>query len=126
MVERLFGMVIIYFLKLHDVVKVEHGELLVHSVAVGPYVPHEKRPHDFGISRKEVLEVEEVAVVERGHDAHMLQSRSIALKVFDGVGIGVKHVGITAHGFGSERCSLHQVVVVGIDTGYHATAEPFA
>ena len=93
------------------------------AAAVGPDVPGEERPDGARIVTQEMLEVEEPPVVERCHDAHLLEGGGVALVVFDGVGVGVEDVGAHADGARGVRGSLHEVVVVGIHAGNHVGAE---
>lgn len=121
--ERLLGVIIVELVERDGTEKVEHRKGLVVSRAVGPDGPHEKRPDDFGKTRHEAFEIEQAAVVERGHDANVFERGGIAFVVFDGVDVGVENVRVRAHYARRLGGSLHEVVVIGIDAGYHAAPQ---
>lgn len=58
-------------------------------------------------------------VVERCHDADIMQSAGIAQKILYGVCHGVEHIRRAEHHLRALRHTLHQVVIIGIDTGNH-------
>ena len=124
--ERGFGVVEVELVDGDDVIHVQHGERRVVAVAVGPYVPDEERPDGLGVAGEEGLEVEKAVVVERGHDADAVQRRRVTLETLYGIDIGVEDVGIAAHLARRLRDALQQVVVVGIDAGYHPLAQALA
>lgn len=72
---------------------------------------------------KKSLKVKNAAVVERRHHADIVKRRGVALKVLDGVGVGVKDIRVLAHRFRQRRDALQQIVIVRIHTGNHATAQ---
>ena len=100
--------------------KLVSGKSLKRPMPVEPDEPDEEFVDDFGILTQIFLEVEDVAVVKGGHDAHVVEGGGIALVVLDGVGIGVDDVGVVEHALGGRCVALQQVVHVGIHTGYHA------
>ena len=93
----LLGMMQVDLRERHHPRKVEEGELLVSAVAVRPHVPDKQRPNDFGIFREKTLKVKNVAVVERSHDANVVQGGRVALEVLDCISISVKHVRVCAN-----------------------------
>ena len=125
--QRLFGMVEIEAFDENDVEKIEHGECGVAPVAVSPDVPYEKRPDNFRILLEKRFEIEDAAVVERGHHTHVLERRGITLEVLNGINISVEHKRVSTHLPRSFRCfALHQIIIVGIHTGNHGRAEAVA
>ena len=88
-----------------------------------PYKPNEEFIDDAGIEFEVFFKIEDVSVVERGHDAHVVKAWRIALVVFDGVSVGVDDVGVVEHSCRVGCVALKQIVEVGIDAGYHAYSE---
>ena len=100
-------------------VEVGNRELAIDRAPVVPDAPHEEREDGFGVKPEPLFEIEDATVGECHHDGHVMQRRSIALKVLDGIGIGMKHVRALPNLAGSLRGALDQIVVVGIHTGNH-------
>ena len=69
-----------------------HGEIAVMCGAIIPNVPHKKGVNDFGIVLHEGFEIKDVVVVEYHRNHDVAQGRCITLQVFDGIGVGVKHI----------------------------------
>ena len=63
-------------------------------------------------------------VVEGDGHADIMQGWCIALVVLDGIYIGMEDVRALQHLLRLRRHALHQIVVVGIHTGYHVHAKP--
>ena len=108
--------------KLDDVVKIGDGKLAVMGCAVEPDAPHKKGENGLGVEPEKLGKVEDGVVVECHGHAHVVERRAIALVVLDGVDIAVEHVGIGYHLVRSGRGPLHEIVVVGIYTGYQVVA----
>ena len=124
--EGFFGVVEVELGYFYDMIEIQHGKVLVVPVAIAPHVPHEEGPDGFGKLRYELFEVEDEAVVECCAGADLSQGRGVALQVLYGVGVGVENLGRAYQHSGGRCGSLHEVVVVGIDAGYHVVAEAFA
>ena len=105
-----------------DACEVGHREAVVVARAVSPHAPDEQREDGLAVLRQEVLKVEDAVVVERDADANLVERGRVALHVLDGVCVGVEHVAALGHAARLGGGSLQQVVVVGIDTGYHVGA----
>ena len=58
-------------------------------------------------------------IIERHHHCHGVETLGIALIVFDGIYNSVEDVGRLKHLLRHGRCSLKEIVVVGIHTGNH-------
>ena len=119
----LLGMMQIDLRERHYPRKVNQGELLVSAVAVRPHVPDKKRPNDFGIFRKETLKVKNVAVVERSHDANVVQGGRVALEVLNCIRVSVEHVRVRANYLRVFRNALKHIVVISIYASNHVFAE---
>ena len=59
-------------------------------------------------------------IIERDCHTDIMQRRRIALQTLNGVGIGMKDIRVVQHLARLLRSPLQQIVVVGIDTGYHS------
>ena len=94
------------------------------SVLVCPDAPYEERQDNLAVLLHECFERKDVSVVECAHHASRMQSRSIALVVLDGVGIGVEDVGTGEQRLADWCSALHEVVVIGIHASYHVIAKP--
>ena len=105
--------------RLDDAAEVADGEQLVDAHTVVPDAPDKEREDGLRVLAHELGHVEHLMVVERDGNAHLAQRRRVALQVFDGVGVSVEHVGILEHLARAFGGALHQIVVVGIDAGYH-------
>ena len=62
-------------------------------------------------------------IIERHRHAHIMKRRRIALKILDGVGIGMKHIGVGDDFLRDGGLSLNEVVVVGIHTSDHVASD---
>ena len=105
--------------KFNDTVEVGNGELGIYRTAIVPDAPHEERENGGAILPHELVEVEQLMVVERHRNAHIMQRRRIALHVLYRVGKGMENVGIVYHSLARLRGSIYEVVVIGIDTRNH-------
>lgn len=126
LLECLLGVIVVEVIDLHDVIEVEHGESRVLPISVSPYIPHEERPYRLRILLHEHLEIEDVAIVECGHYANVVERWSIASEVFYGIYIRMENIGVLAHHFGGWCSALHEVVVIGIYAGNHIVSEPWS
>ena len=68
-----FGMVKVDLAQAHHFVEIDQRKLLELPIAIRPNAPNEEGPDGFGELQQECLEVENAAVVERSHDASILQ-----------------------------------------------------
>ena len=109
----------------YDMVEIGNSELSINSFPVKPYAPHEQRENSLAVKTQILFKIEDGAVVQRNSNAHIVQAGGIALQVFDGVCIGVKHVRTMVYGARHRRGTLQEIVVVGIYTGYHTFADIF-
>ena len=89
-----------------------------------PYIPHKEWEYGFGILSEILGEIEDGMVVECHRHTYIVQTGGIALQVLNGIAIGMEDIGILYYLPGLWRGTLHEVVVVGIDTCYHALAHP--
>ena len=121
--DHAFGVVKLHLSQFDSARKVGERKLGVGAVAIGPHVPHQEGVDGAGEGLEKGAEVEEFAIVERGHDTHAVQHLGMALQIFDGVDPGVQNVGRAAHHGAGGGGALHQNVVVGVDTGDHVGAE---
>ena len=117
--QRTLGVVVVELIDFYDVIKVEHRKLLITAIAIAPDVPSEKWPNDFGIELEECFEIEESPIVERCHDADIMERGSIALKILNGIHISVKYIRILTNLLRHERGSLHEIIVVCIHASNH-------
>ncbi len=103
-------------------VEIANGELAVDAAPVMPDGPHEEGEERLAEPRHEVLEIEDAVVVERHHNAHVVERGGETLVVLNGVDVGVEHVGVGDDSLRRGRGPVDEPVVVGIHTGYHAAA----
>ena len=75
-------------------------------------------------SREEGAEVENHPIVERGHDTHAVERLGVAPEVLNRIDKGVHHIGRSAHHLAGGRGTLHEKIVVGVDTRDHVRPEP--
>ena len=104
--EGVYGLVDVELFNRGDVVERCERHLGETSSAMQPYKPDEEFVNDAGIEFEIFLEIEDVSVIECGHDAYIVQAWRIALVVFDGVGVGVDDVRIVEHSCRVGRVAL--------------------
>lgn len=109
---------------LYDMQEIGYGELAIFSCAIEPDAPHEQRKYSERELAEVVLEVEYGVVVERNSHAHVVERGRVALQVLYGIGVGVEYVGTVEYGLRHRCGALYEIVVVGIDAGYHVAAHP--
>ena len=113
-----------------DAAQFDHGrkvgkrELAEHAILIAPNIPHQERENDFGESRHKTFKIEKMPIVERGHHAYVVERSGVALKILNGIDMSVEHERRGAEQGAGGCGSLHEVVVVGIDTSNHVRAEP--
>lgn len=106
--------------------EVGEREFRVVARAVHPDRPDKERVARLGEGPHISLKVEDGVVVERHHDAYIVEAGGITLEVLDGVYVGVKHVRTVDNLARGLRDSLQKVVVVCVHTGYHVGAHAVA
>ena len=121
--EGMFGTGSTHLLKARYAVEIGHREGMGVVVAVEPDVPEEEGVDGFGVAAEEVGEVDDVAVVECGQHADLVEPLGKALVVLDGVGVGLQDVGVGVELARSGSGLLQQVVVVAIHAGDEAAAQ---
>ena len=103
----------------NDGIEVGYGEGSELAAAVHHDVPHKEGEDDTAVAGEETDKVEVGSVIERCHDADIMQRGGITLVVLYGIDEGVYDVGVAKHEGGVVVGSLQKVVVIGIDAGYH-------
>ena len=101
------------------VYEVHYAKLVVLAMAVCPDVPYEQGPHYLAVLLHEGLQVQDLAVVQRGTGAGTVQSLGMAAVVLYGIDIGMQHIVVVAHLLAQRGLALQEPVVVGIHAGYH-------
>ena len=74
-------------------IEVRQRETVVIACPIGPYRPDEQWEYGLGVLAHIVVEIKDTVVVQRDSHTRVVQRRSIALQVLDGIGISMKHVG---------------------------------
>ena len=124
--QALFGMAEVETVDGDNIGEVAEGETVVAAIGVCPDVPQEEAVDDLAILLQEGGKIEDVVVIERGHDADALQRGGIALEVLYGIDVGVEHIGRSAELLADGRGALLEIVIVGIHAGYHVEPETIA
>lgn len=126
LIEHLIQLLRALVLDAGNGIEVRNGEGAVFATAIHHDIPHKQGEYDAAVAGQEVNEIESGSIIERCHNADVMQGRGITLIILYGIDEGVYDIRIVEHEGGIVIGSLQQVVVVGIDTGYHITPHTIA
>ena len=126
LIEHLIQMLRALVLDAGNGIEVRNGEGAVFATAIHHDIPHKQGEYDAAVAGQEVNKVEGGGIIECRHDADIMQGRSITLVVLYGIDEGVYDIRIVEHEGGVMVGTLQQVVIVGIDAGYHIASHTVA
>ena len=109
-----------------NAVEIGDGELGIEAVAIHHDRPHKQREQGLAELREILAEVEDAVIVERDRHADIMQRRGVALKILDGIHIGVEDIRTVEDTARLTGAALNKIVVIGIDAGYHIATKGLA
>ena len=126
LIEHLIQLLRAFVLDAGNGIEVRNGKGAILPTAIHHDIPHKQREYDAAVAGQEFNKVECGGIIECRHDADIMQGRSITLVVLYGINEGVYDIRIVEHEGRVVVGTLQQVVVVGIDAGYHIASHTVA